>query len=76
MYLVQRAEQWLEREVEGAEEWVVEGAAHGLADATCFELYGFPESAPPLLDSPEARQHVRSSREQIYLGPIINVGIR
>ena len=56
---MQQAEQWLEREVEGAEEWVVEGAAHGLADTACFELYGFPEAAPPLLDSFEARQNVR-----------------
>ena len=58
---MQRAERWLEREVEGAEEWVVEGAAHGLADTTCFELYGFPEAAPPLLDSFADRQHVRVS---------------
>ena len=32
----------------------MEGASHGLADTTCFELYGFPNQAPPLSDSPTA----------------------
>ncbi len=54
MLLVQRAGSWFFREVEDAEEWVVEGASHGLADTTCFELYGFPNQAPPLSDSPTA----------------------
>jgi len=47
------------REVEEAEEWVVEGASHGLADTTCFELYGFPNQAPPLSDSPNSKAQVR-----------------
>ena len=54
----QRAGNWIVREVEEAEEWVVEGASHGLADTTCFELYGFPNQAPPLSDSPNSKAQV------------------
>ena len=54
----QRAGSWIVREVEEAEEWVVEGASHGLADTTCFELYGFPNQAPALSDSPNSKAQV------------------
>ena len=37
---------------------MVEGASHGLLDASCFELYGFPDSAPVLKTSPEDTQEV------------------
>ncbi len=57
----QRAGSWIVREVEEAEEWVVEGASHGLADATCFELYGFPSQAPALSDSPNSKAQVTRS---------------
>ena len=54
------------REVEEAEEWVVEGASHGLADTTCFELYGFPNQAPALSDSPNSKAQVTLRRLAVW----------
>ena len=67
--LWQRAGSWFFREVEDAEEWVVEGASHGLADTTCFELYGFPNQAPPLTDSPTAAMQVSPHTPAVGVHP-------